>query len=146
VDDDARFDPATTTRRFVVACSDADQICTIPDVAAVVAREMPEAQLQVASIDQLAASDGLADGTIDCAVAPRAAVARDLHAEDLLADEPAIVLRRDHPIRAKRLTRNQFNGLRHVDVWLVLGRAGRGNELTTALFAKHGLVRQVALI
>src|SRR5690606_4899869 len=84
--------------------------------------------------------------TIDCAVAPRAAVARDLHAEDLLADEPAIVLRRDHPIRAKRLTRNQFNGLRHVDVWLVLGRAGRGNELTTALFAKHGLVRQVALI
>lgn len=144
--DDRHFDSQTTTRRFVIACSDVDQICSVPRIAAALAREMPRATLQVVSIDQLAASDGLATGAIDCAFAPKGAVSERLHTRALCADEPAIVLRRDHPVAASRLSRAQFNALRHVDVWLVLGRAGVGNQLATAFFERHGLVRQVALV
>lgn len=146
VGDEARFDPETTRRRFVLACSDADQLSSVPLITARLARAMPQAQLHVVSIDQLAASDGLAAGTVDAAIVPAGSVADDLHARDLYVDEAALVLRADHPIRAPRLSRAQFNALRHVDVWLVLGRAGVGNQMAEAFFRRHGLVRQVAVI
>lgn len=146
VDRDARFDPATSKRRFVIACADGDQLCSVPRIMAAFARELPEAQLHIVSIDQLTATDGLAAGSVDVAFAPAGAVQPGLHAEDLYSDEAVVVLRAKHPIRAPRLTAKQFNGLRHVDVWLVLGRAGVGNQQAEAFFARHGLTRQVAVI
>ena len=143
---DARFDPATSRRRFVVACGDGDQICNLPRIAATFAKELPMAQLHVVSIDQLTASDGLAAGTVDAAFVPTDGAAKGLHTRDLYADEAAIVLRQGHPVRAARLTRAQFNALRHVDVWFVLGREGVGNRMAEEFFGQHGLVRQVALI
>jgi DNA-binding transcriptional LysR family regulator len=56
------------------------------------------------------------------------------------------VLREGHPVKAARLSRAQFNALGHVDVWLVLGRAGGGNRQTEAFFEHHGLTRRVQLI
>jgi DNA-binding transcriptional LysR family regulator len=146
VDDDARFDPATTRRRFVLACADGDQIASVPRIAAAFALAMPLAQLHIVSIDQLTASDGLAAGTVDAAFAPVGAATEALHAKDLYSDEAVIVLRRGHPVKATRLSSAQFNALHHVDVWFVLGRAGIGNQQAEAFFARYGLVRRIALI
>lgn len=146
VDGSAPFDPATSRRRFVLACSDADQICSVPHIAKAFARVFPRAQLHVVSIDQLEASDGLASGTVDAAFAPLGAAEKGLRVRDVYSDEAVIVLRKDHPIRGARLSREQFNALRHVDVWLVLGRAGMGNKMAEAFLQAHGLVRDVAMI
>lgn len=145
VDENAAFDPKTTRRRFVLACPDADHLVTVPRIAAELARTMPHAQLHVISIDQLAASDGLAAGTVDAAVAPAGVGHHELHAQDLYADEPVIVLREGHPI-GSRLTRAQFNALHHIDVWLVFGRPGVGNRLAEEYMRRHGLIRQVSVI
>jgi DNA-binding transcriptional LysR family regulator len=91
---DARFDPSTSRRRFVVACGDGDQICNLPRIAAAFARELPMAQLHVVSIDQLIASDGLAAGTVDAAFVPADGNPRGLHTRDLYADEAAVLLRK----------------------------------------------------
>lgn len=146
VGEDARFDPAQSRRRFVLACSDSDQICSVPRVVPRFARELPLAQLHVASIDQLTASDGLAAGTVDVAFAPAGIDSTGLHARDLYEDEAVVVLREDHPIKAARLSRAQFNGLRHVDTWLSLGRPGDGHRMAEAFLEQHGLMRQVVLI
>jgi DNA-binding transcriptional LysR family regulator len=146
IDDGNRFDPALTRRRFVLACSDSDQIWSIPRIVANFAREFPLAQLHVVSVDQLIASDGLATGVVDVAIAPAGVAAEGLHAEDLYADEAVLVLRDGHPLGKKQLSRAQFNALRQVDVWLALGRAGAGNRMAEAFFERHGLSRQVALI
>src|SRR5690606_25678897 len=146
VGEEGRFDPATTRRRFVLACSDGDQIASVPRIATVLAREMPHAQLHVVSIDPLAASDGLAAGTVDGSLSPVGVPTEGLHTEPLYTDEAVVVLRADHPIRSRRLSREQFNSLRHIDVWLVLGRAGVGNQVAAAYFKRHGTVRNVAVI
>jgi DNA-binding transcriptional LysR family regulator len=143
---ESRFDPTRTRRRFVLACSDNDQTANVPRLAAAFGRAMPSAQLHVVSIDQLTASDGLAAGTVDAAVVPAGAYPEDLHAQPLYSDEAAFVLRAGHPVRAARLSRAQFNALRHVDIWLVLGRAGVGNQQVQAFLRRHGLVRDVAVI
>lgn len=146
VGDDRTFDPATTRRRFVLACSDNDQIASVPHLAATLASEMPLAQLHIVSIDQLKASDGLAAGIVDAAVVPTAASHADVHAEPLYVDHGVLVLRKGHPIRAPRLSRAQFNSLRYVDTWIVLGRAGVGTKMMDAFLHRHGLVRNVAVI
>jgi len=130
----------------VLACSDGDQIASVPRIATVLAREMPHAQLHVVSIDPLAASDGLAAGTVDGSLSPVGVPTEGLHTEPLYTDEAVVVLRADHPIRSRRLSREQFNSLRHIDVWLVLGRAGVGNQVAAAYFKRHGTVRNVAVI
>jgi DNA-binding transcriptional LysR family regulator len=146
VGDDSTFDPATTRRRFVLACSDNDQIASVPGLAAALADAMPLAQLHIVSIDQLKASDGLAAGTVDAAVVPAASRYEDMHTEPLYVDHGVLVLRKAHPIRGPRVSRAQFNSLRFVDTWIVLGRAGVGSRMMDAFFARHGLVRNVAVI
>lgn len=146
VDDDAVFDPATTPRRFVLACADGDQICSVPRIAASFAAHFPLAQLHVVSIDQLTSSDGLASGTVDAAIIPSGGIAEGLHARELYVDEPVIVLREGHPVRRSRISRAQFNALGHIDVWLVLGRAGIGNRMAEEFLRRHGLERRITLI
>ena len=146
VGDDASFDPATTRRRFVLACADGDQICSVPRITASFARSFPLAQLHVVSIDQLTSSDGLAAGTVDAAIIPSGGTPEGLHARELYVDEPVIVLRSEHPIRSARISRAQFNALGHIDVWLVLGRAGIGNRMAEEFLRRHGLERRVVLI
>lgn len=145
IDENAAFDPRTTRRRFVLACPDAHHLVTVPRIAAELARVMPHAQLHVVSIDQLAASDGLSAGTVDAAVAPVGVDMHDLHAQHLYTDEPVLVVREGHPM-GSRLTRAQFNALRHIDVWLLFGRPGIGNQLAEDYMRRHGLVRQIAVI
>jgi DNA-binding transcriptional LysR family regulator len=119
---------------------------------------MPLAQFQVVSIDQLTATDGLASGTVDVAVAPLGGREPGVHGRPLYSDQAALVLRAGHPLdrtrgsrrspgaTVARLARAQFNALRHVDTYLVLGQPGVGHAAAEAFFRQHGLERQVALI
>lgn len=146
IGEDATFEPSTTRRRFVLACADGDQICSVPQVASAAARELPLAQLHVVGIDRLVATDGLASGDVDVAFAPTDSVQEGLHSQELYEDEAVLVLRRGHPIRSGRLSRAQFNSLSHIDVWLVGGRAGEGNRAAREFLEHHGLERRVAAI
>ncbi len=56
-----------------------------------------------------------------------------------------MVVRRDHPRVKRKLTRELFGALGHVDVHLSLGRGGVGNKAAVDAFARHGLVRHVAV-
>ena len=146
---DARFDPAVSRRRFTLALSEVDQVCSAPEIAAGLTRRMPQAGLHIVNLDTLAATDGLATGAIDAAMvsAPSVPTEPGMHAMALYEEEGALLVRQAHPVvRHGRISAAQFNALRHVDTWIVLGRPTRGHLVAEAFFARHGLKRDVALI
>jgi DNA-binding transcriptional LysR family regulator len=138
------FDPRTTTREFAIALADADQLARLPKLARVFADRLPRARLRVVSIDTLISAGGLADSAIDVAVGP-ATDDDGLHHLALYEEEGVLVVRRDHPRIRRRITPAQFGRERHVDIHLALGRAGIGNRVVTDEFARHGLVRDIAV-
>jgi DNA-binding transcriptional LysR family regulator len=146
---DAGFDPAMTRRRFTLALSEVDEVCSAPEIAAGLNRRMPRAELQIVNLDTLAATDGLATGAIDAAMvsAPSVPTGPGMHAMALYDEDAALLVRQAHPaVRRGRISAVQFNALRHVDTWIVLGRPSRGHPVAEAFFAQHGLQRDVALV
>ncbi|WP_434418209.1 LysR family transcriptional regulator [Nannocystis pusilla] len=134
-----RFDPATTTRSFALALSDAHQICDLPRVARAFATAMPRAQLRVVSIDHFEAVGGLAGGEVDAAVAPATAPQAGQHAYHLYEEAGVLLVRRGHPAAGKPVTRELWASLRHVDIHLALGRGGIGHRAARAWLAGERL-------
>jgi DNA-binding transcriptional LysR family regulator len=139
------FQPEQSTRTFVFAAADNHQAGEVPAVAAAFARHLPKAKLRVVSADYLIASDGLASGAVDVALAPEQAVQPVHRSIRLFEDPAAFVVRRDHPKVKDRLTRKLFNTLPHIDIEIALGNKGVGNKAAQRYFKQVGLTRNVAL-
>ena len=146
---DAGFHPAMTRRRFTLALSEVDQVCSAPEIATALTRRMPRAGLQIVNLDTLAATDGLATGAIDAAMVSTPSVPTEpgMHGLALYSEEAVLLVREAHPaVRRWRISAEQFNALRHVDTWIVLGRPSRGHPFAESFLARHGLRRDVALV
>jgi len=141
----SNFEPERTTRTFVLACSDAEQISEVPRIAAAFSRKLPNASLRVMSVDQLEARGGLAAGGADAAIAPASAPVRDVHSSDLYQEAGVLVVRKGHPHVRGRMSKEQFNALRHIDILLALGGPGIGHRIVEEFFASHGLHRDIAI-
>ncbi|MFZ6181293.1 LysR substrate-binding domain-containing protein [Nannocystis pusilla] len=141
-----RFDPATTTRSFALALSDAHQICDLPRVARAFAAAMPRAQLRVVSIDHFEAVGGLAGGEVDAAVAPATAPQAGQHAHHLYEETGVLLVRQGHPAAGEPVTREVWASLRHVDIHLALGRGGIGHRAARAWLAGERLAFDVAVV
>ncbi len=145
VESQSSFDPARSTRRFTLACSDAEQISEVPGIAAAFAGKLPKASLRVMSVDQLEALGGLTSGEVDAAIAPAHDARPDLHFSDLYEEEGVLVVRKGHPHVRGRMSKQQFNMLRHIDILLSLGGPGIGHGIIEKFFARHGLQRDIAV-
>ena len=145
VEAQADFDPARTTRTFTVACSDAEQISEVPRLAAAFARNLPCATLRVISVEQLEARGGLASTDVDAVIGPALHTSRDIHTSDLYEDEGVLVVRKGHPQARRRMSVEQFNALRQIDILLALGGPGLGHRVVEEFFASHGLRRDIAI-
>ena len=145
VEQQSNFEPTRTTRTFVLACSDAEQISEVPRIAAAFSRRLPNATLRVMSVAQLEARGGLAAGDVDVAIAPASAPVTDVHSSDLYQEEGVLVVRKGHPQIHGRMSKEQFNTLRHIDILLALGGPGIGHRIVEEFFASHGLHRDIAI-
>jgi DNA-binding transcriptional LysR family regulator len=145
VESQSSFDGARSTRRFTLACSDAEQVSEVPRIAAAFARKLPNASLRVMSVDQLESMGGLASGEVDAAIAPAHHPLPDVHASDLYEEEGVLIVRKGHPHVRRRMSKEQFNSLRHIDILLALGGPGIGHRIVEEFFASHGLHRDIAI-
>jgi DNA-binding transcriptional LysR family regulator len=145
VEAQANFDPGRSTRMFTLACSDAEQISEVPRIAAAFARKLPTASLRVMSVDQLESKGGLASGEVDVAIGPAGDPLPDVHSSDLYEEEGVLVVRKGHPHIRRRMSKDQFNTLRHIDILLALGGPGIGHRIVEEFFASHGLHRDIAI-
>jgi DNA-binding transcriptional LysR family regulator len=151
VEEPARFDAVRSTRTFTLACSDAEQISEVPRIATAFARKLPRATLQVMSVDQLESKGGLASREVDVVIAPAPSrrpanrSRRDVCTADLYEETGVLVVRKRHPHLRGRMSKEQFNTLRHIDILLALGGPGIGHGIVEEFFASHGLHRDVAI-
>jgi DNA-binding transcriptional LysR family regulator len=145
VEDQSSFESARTTRTFTLACSDAEQISEVPRIAAAFARKLPHARLRVMSVDQLQAKGGLASGEVDVAIGPAHTPLPNVHSSDLYEEEGVLVVRKGHPQIRRRMSKEQFNTMRHIDILLALAGPGIGHRIVEEFLARHGLHRDIAI-
>ncbi|HEY8944941.1 MAG TPA: LysR family transcriptional regulator, partial [Polyangiaceae bacterium] len=140
----APFDPRTSTRAYSLALSDNDQLSSLPAIASAFAHALPRARLDIVSIDTLISNGGLEGSSIDAAIVPPGPP-DGTHRRPLYEDQAIFVVRKGHPRVRQRLTPALFNAEGHVDIHLVLGKAGIGHRAAEDAFARHGLSRRVAV-
>jgi DNA-binding transcriptional LysR family regulator len=136
-------DPTQITRCFTLACSDGPQIHDVPRIVQVLSRRMPRASLRVVSMDYLVASNGLDSGEVDAMMATRRA-AKGYWAA-LYREDGVLIVRRNHRRVSKRISREVFNSLQHIDVVLTSGQSGHTRRLYKAFLKRNGLTRRVIL-
>jgi DNA-binding transcriptional LysR family regulator len=134
-----------STRTFTIALADSHQACEGPRIAQAFTKRLPKARLRMVSADYLAATDGLANGDVDVAFAPEQAVQPGMRSQPLFEESAALVVRRDHPRVGRRMTRELFNELAHIDVHVVLGRPGTGHRAAQRGWERAGVRRRVVL-
>jgi DNA-binding transcriptional LysR family regulator len=137
------FDPATTTRQFTVAISDAGQIARLPQLTKLLAKEMPRSQLRVVGVDTYISSGGIAGTEVDVAIIAVADKAPGVHFTPLYAEESVLVARRAHPRVGTQISKTQLGSLRHVEVQVAPGRGYR--ELARS-YARLGIRREIVAV
>ena len=101
--------------------------------------------LRILSVDQLESRGGLA-GARSTRRSPRPTVlSGTCTAADLYQEEGVLVVRKGHPQVRRRMSKEQFNTLRHIDILLALGGPGIGHRIVEEFFASHGLHRDIAI-
>jgi len=139
------FVPEHSTRTFTIALADSYQACDAPRIARLFAARLPRAALRVVSAEYLAATDGLTNGDVDVAFGPEQTVQPGMRSSVLFEEEGALVVRRDHPRVGRRLTRELFNTLPHIDVHVALGRPGQGHRVAQRSWEQARVHRRVVL-
>jgi len=143
--DSARgFDPETSTRRFTIALSDNQEVSDLPLIVASFARRLPRARLHVITHERMIASDGLASGLVDVAIAPAAITGPGLRQVPLYAEQGVFVVRQGNRNVGARLTREVFEASPHVEVQVV-GPSGIGHRMARERLAAEKLERRVML-
>lgn len=134
-----------STRTFTIGLADSHQACEVPRIARAFTARLPRATLRVVSADYLAATDGLTSGDVDVAFAPEQAVQPGMRSSILFEERGTLVVRRDHPRVRRRMTRELFNALPHIDVHVVLGRPGTGHRVAQRGWEKAHVRRRVVV-
>lgn len=137
------FDPATTTRSFTLALSDAGQVARLPAAVALLAREMPHAHLRVVGIDTYLSWGGVASTELDAAVVGTVDNSAGVHTTPLYREESVLVARRGHRSARGPMTKAQLARLRHVEVQVA---PGHGYRDLAASYREQGIRRDVAAI
>src|SRR5690606_37185649 len=108
------FDPATSTRIFRVAMTDAHLTAILPGVLQVIAAHAPEVRIQAEPMALSGLSERIAAGEIDLAVGFLLSSTEGLRTEALLVDHFACIVRRGHPLaRRKRIRIEDYARHRH---------------------------------
>lgn len=136
------FDPATAERVIRFASSDAQTVMIAPRLQAMMRERAPGIDLRFESYGRDVVSR-MADGQIDFAFALASTPLPSGAASFKLAkDRLALVMRRHHPMAAKKWTLEDYSKVDHIGISL----QEDGLSELDARLAAHGLTRRVALI
>jgi len=133
------FDPSTAVRRIVLGTSDYGELVLMPRIVARLARDAPGIDLRCQTVaDDLTS---LATGKVDLAIAPLRDERPGIYARRLFDERFVCVVRKRHPLAAKKLTVARFAAASHA---LIAPRGTEGGYVDDAL-ARLGLRRRVAI-
>ncbi len=139
---ESAFDPATTTRAFTLALSDVGEMVFLPRILERLRQQAPQAALRSVSPPPAQIEHGLESGEIDLAIGYFPDLKSSaFYQQRLLTHRFVCLLRADHPIRASRLTPEQFLALGHA----VVRAEGRSQEIFEKYLARRKIARRIVL-
>lgn len=142
--DHPEFSPRTTDRVFRVATTDYGAIAVLPKLVAVVAREAPNARIEIVSFSP-EIFRRLTAGEVDLALYSDDRVPDGLRTKLLFEESYVSLMRVGHPLQSvidDRLSLEQFIAYPHILVSIFGGVTG---DVDAALSA-HGVTRKVAVV
>lgn len=143
--DHPEFSPRTTDRVFRVATTDYGAIAVLPKLVAVVAREAPNARIEIVSFSP-EIFRRLTAGEVDLALYSDDRVPDGLRTKLLFEESYVSLMRVGHPLQSMidddRLSLEQFIAYPHILVSIFGGVTG---DVDAALSA-HGVTRKVAVV
>lgn len=134
------FDPATATRAFRFYMSDLGQIEFLPPLVERAQRVAPGVRLEAVAMDVEDIGDALAAGSLDLAVGFLPSLGPPVRRQALFRDPYVCLMRADHPLAGKSLTRKQFLAASHA---LVSYKGG--HRVIEEALERAGLARRIAL-
>lgn len=135
------FDPATAERQFTLAPNSYAEFVLMPAIVARLQDRAPGIQLRLTPYGSELAETGVISGTTAMALGRIVDPPDNLVVQHLMDDGLACVVRSEHPLVKKRISKKQYEQLKHVNV-LPPGRLRVG--LFQAL-QRQGLRREVAV-
>ncbi|HVW50573.1 MAG TPA: LysR family transcriptional regulator [Trinickia sp.] len=136
------FDPAASTHTFSIALSDVGEIVFLPRLLQEFARRAPHANLRSVSLSHSEVERELESGGIDLAVGYFPDLGgTNFFQQRLFTHRFICLMRRDHPLAARRLTLDRFLGCGHA----VVRAEGRSQEVLETYLAKRRLSRRAVL-
>lgn len=134
------FDPAASTRAFRFYMSDLGQVEFLPPLVERVQRVAPAVRLEAVALDVEDINDALAAGTLDLAVGFLPGLGQPVLRQPLFRDPYVCLMRADHPLMGKTLSKKKFIEASHV---LVSYRGG--HRVIEEALERAGLARRIAL-
>jgi DNA-binding transcriptional LysR family regulator len=134
------FDPATSSRAFRFYMSDLGQIEFLPPLVERAQRVAPGVRLEAVALEVEDIADALAAGALDLAVGFLPGLGPPVRRQPLFRDPYVCLMRADHPLAGRNLTRKQFLSASHA---LVSYKGG--HRIIEEALERAGLARKIAL-
>jgi len=141
LEDDPRFDPATSTRTFTLATTDYVGTILAGPVMRALAESAPGVTLDIRSVPESVVEGQLARSEVDVAIHPAYQDLGALKRRRLLDDGFSCLVREGHPRVGKRLTLATYVELQHARI----SPQGSGTSVVDSLLGERGLTRHVSL-
>src|SRR3954469_7089525 len=134
------FDPANSTRAFRFYMSDLGQVEFLPPLIERVQRRAPGVRLEAVALEVEDIDDALAAGPLALAVGFLPGLGQPVRRQPLFRDPYVCLMRADHPLTGKTLSRKKLLETSHV---LVSYRGG--HRVIEEALERAGLARRIAL-
>jgi DNA-binding transcriptional LysR family regulator len=137
------FDPATANTTFTFALSDVGEMVFLPRILERLRSVAPLASVRSVALPPKELRDGLGTGEIDLAIGYFPDLeTTNFFQQRLFTHHFCCLLRANHPIASKQLSRKQFLALKHVAVHA----AGRSQELFERFLIKNKMRPKIVLV
>jgi DNA-binding transcriptional LysR family regulator len=136
-----RFDPATSTRTFSIACTDAIAIVLLQPLLERLGQRAPHTSVRLLTLERMIAADALAQGEADVLVGMPPVLPAGHDAALVYRDPMSCIVRRDHPHVRSRITLARYASLPHVDLALF----GAVDDTVDRALARQGRSRHIAV-
>ena len=110
------FDPATSTRQFVIAMTDAGEIHFMPELLACCAERAPHIGIGAVRLSAVDWREGIETGRIDLVIGAFTGAADSLYHRKLFSQRHVTMFRRDHPFAGRRVGLEDFVRAKHLIV------------------------------
>lgn len=135
------FDPATSTRGFVIGMTDIGEIYFLPPLVERLRREAPGVTISTVRNTTANLRDDLESGKVDLAIGLLPQLKAGFFQRRLFSQRYVCLMRKEHPLNKRRISLAEFSKADH----LLVVSEGTGHGKVDEILKRSGIERRVVL-